>query len=101
MSSPQQVWRVYIDAWNRHDIDAILDNVTEVRGDNSRTSACIGTAPIPCGNWAASRRCRQWRSSRRCRRQPFFVVSKSVRPVGHLLSRQSSARLARTDQGEL
>ena len=29
MSSPQQVWRTYIDAWNRHDIDAILDAVTD------------------------------------------------------------------------
>src|SRR4029453_17251005 len=29
MSSPQQVWRTYIDAWNRHDIDAILDTVTD------------------------------------------------------------------------
>jgi hypothetical protein len=24
MSNPHQVWRTYIDAWNRHDIDAIL-----------------------------------------------------------------------------
>jgi carboxymethylenebutenolidase len=29
MSSPQQVWRSYIDAWNRHDVGAILDSVTE------------------------------------------------------------------------
>jgi carboxymethylenebutenolidase len=29
MSSPQQVWRGYIDAWNRHDVAAILDSVTE------------------------------------------------------------------------
>jgi steroid delta-isomerase-like uncharacterized protein len=29
MSNPQQVWRSYIDAWNRHNVDAILDNVTE------------------------------------------------------------------------
>ena len=29
MSSPQQVWRTYIDAWNRHDIDAILHSVTD------------------------------------------------------------------------
>ena len=29
MSSPQEVWRTYIGAWNRHDIDAILDSVTD------------------------------------------------------------------------
>jgi hypothetical protein len=29
MSNPQQVWRSYIDAWNRHNVDAILDSVTE------------------------------------------------------------------------
>src|SRR5262245_1468889 len=29
MSSPQQVWRTYIDAWNRHDVEAILDDVTD------------------------------------------------------------------------
>ena len=29
MSSSQQVWRTYIDAWNRHDIDAILETVTD------------------------------------------------------------------------
>jgi carboxymethylenebutenolidase len=29
MSSPQQVWCTYIDAWNRHDVDAILDEVTD------------------------------------------------------------------------
>ena len=28
MSTPVQVWRNYIDAWNRHDVDAILDSVT-------------------------------------------------------------------------
>src|SRR5262245_5238118 len=29
MSSPQHVWRAYIDAWNRHDVEAILDDVTD------------------------------------------------------------------------
>jgi carboxymethylenebutenolidase len=29
MSSPQQVWHTYINAWNGHDIDAILDSVTD------------------------------------------------------------------------
>jgi carboxymethylenebutenolidase len=29
MNGPQQVWRGYIDAWNRHDLDAIVDSVTE------------------------------------------------------------------------
>jgi steroid delta-isomerase-like uncharacterized protein len=29
MSNPQQLWRSYIDAWNRHDVDAIVDGVTE------------------------------------------------------------------------
>src|SRR4030095_14508532 len=29
MNRSQQVWRRYIDAWNRHDVDAILDNVTD------------------------------------------------------------------------
>jgi carboxymethylenebutenolidase len=29
MSSAQQVWRSYLDAWNRHDVEAILDSVTE------------------------------------------------------------------------
>ncbi len=29
MCSPQEVWRGYIDAWNRHDVDAIVDRVTE------------------------------------------------------------------------
>jgi steroid delta-isomerase-like uncharacterized protein len=29
MTSPQQVWHRYIDSWNRHDIDAILDLVTD------------------------------------------------------------------------
>jgi steroid delta-isomerase-like uncharacterized protein len=29
MNSPQHVWRSYIDAWNRHDVDAILDSVTD------------------------------------------------------------------------
>ncbi len=29
MSSPQRMWRNYIDAWNRHDVDAILASVTD------------------------------------------------------------------------
>ena len=29
MNRSQQVWRRYIDAWNRHDVDAILDSVTD------------------------------------------------------------------------
>jgi ketosteroid isomerase-like protein len=29
MNTPQQVWRAYIEAWNRHDIEAILDSVTD------------------------------------------------------------------------
>lgn len=27
MKSPQEVWRAYIDAWNRHDIDGIMEMV--------------------------------------------------------------------------
>ncbi len=29
MNSPQQVWRTYIESWNRHDVEAILDSVTD------------------------------------------------------------------------
>src|SRR5262249_6681372 len=29
MGSPQQGWRTYIEAWKRHDIEGILDSVTD------------------------------------------------------------------------
>jgi hypothetical protein len=49
MSTPQQVWRTYIDAWNRQEIEAILAGHAAIRvgGCGYRRQPFLGRSGKP------------------------------------------------------